>query len=158
MATRRVVTGIEGGRSKVLSDGAPQPAQGGVFEELWTINADDNFGHAPASDEPLEGPAGSTKWRVVTIPTEAQYRERLEQLPPERRAAAEGGWHTTSTVDLVYVLEGEVRLSLDDDEVLLRAGDTVVQQGTKHAWHCQGDAPVRLLALMRTFPQVSAPS
>jgi len=44
MATRRVVTGIEGGRSKVLSDGVAPPIKGAYFEELWTIHADDEQG------------------------------------------------------------------------------------------------------------------
>jgi len=159
MATRRVVTGIEDGRSKVLSDGAAPLMEGTGFEELWIIGADDNFGHSPIPGEgTLEGAPGSTKWRVVTIPTEEQYRQFLERLPEDLRTKDRAeGWHTTSTVDLVFVLEGEVTLNLDDDEVLLYPGDVVVQQGTKHAWHCRGEAPVRLLALMRTFPESSAP-
>jgi len=32
------------------------------------------------------------------------------------------------------VLEGEITLVLDTEEVHLKAGDTVVQRGTSHAW------------------------
>ena len=30
---------------------------------------------------------------------------------------------------------------LDDSEVLLKAGDTIVQRGTNHAWSNRSDAP-----------------
>jgi quercetin dioxygenase-like cupin family protein len=44
--------------------------------------------------------------------------------------------HTTQTVDFDVVLSGEVWLELDENkEVLLKAGDCVVQNGTRHAWH-----------------------
>jgi hypothetical protein len=154
MATRRVVTGIEQGRSRVLSDGATPSIQNAFFEELWAIQADDDFGHSPVpGDEALEGPPGSLSWRVVTIPSDDDYRRMIQSVPPERRHLVNAeGWHTTKTVDLVFVLEGDVALQLDEGEVLLHQGDVVVQQGTKHAWHTRSEGPVRLLALMRTFP------
>jgi quercetin dioxygenase-like cupin family protein len=45
-----------------------------------------------------------------------------------------GAMHRTDTLDYVIVLEGEVEMLMDDASVLLRAGDTLVQQGTIHAW------------------------
>jgi mannose-6-phosphate isomerase-like protein (cupin superfamily) len=154
MATRRVVTGIEGGRSVFLSDGAAPPVPGAMFEELWAIQAGDDFGRSPvAGDETLEGPTGDLRWRVVTIPTDEDIRRMIAALPAEQQALVNTeGWHTTKTVDLVYVLEGDVALQLDEGEVLLHPGDVVVQQGTKHAWHTRSEGPVKLLALMRTFP------
>jgi len=45
------------------------------------------------------------------------------------------GMHTTDTVDFDVVLSGEIYLELDDgSEVLLKAGDCVIQNGTRHAW------------------------
>jgi quercetin dioxygenase-like cupin family protein len=45
------------------------------------------------------------------------------------------GMHTTDTVDFDVVISGEVYLELDDgSEVLLKTGDCVVQNGTRHAW------------------------
>ncbi len=50
--------------------------------------------------------------------------------------------HTTDTVDFDVVVSGEVWLELDDGaEKLLKAGDSVVQNGTKHAWHNRSAAP-----------------
>ena len=49
------------------------------------------------------------------------------------------GMHTTATIDFEVVLEGEVWLELDDgEEVHLRVGDCVVQNGTRHAWRNRG--------------------
>jgi mannose-6-phosphate isomerase-like protein (cupin superfamily) len=52
------------------------------------------------------------------------------------------GMHTTDTVDVDLVVSGEVWLELDDGaEVLLRAGDCVVQNGTRHAWRNRSSEP-----------------
>ena len=42
--------------------------------------------------------------------------------------------HRTETVDYAIVLSGEITMLLDDEEVLLKAGDVLVQCGTNHAW------------------------
>ena len=52
------------------------------------------------------------------------------------------GMHTTDTVDLDLVISGEVWLELDDGiEVHLEAGDSVVQNGTRHSWHNRTNEP-----------------
>ena len=52
------------------------------------------------------------------------------------------GMHTTDTVDFDVVLSGEVYLELDDGaELLLKTGDCVVQNGTRHAWHNRSSKP-----------------
>jgi quercetin dioxygenase-like cupin family protein len=154
VAIRRVVTGIENGRSKFISDGPADVAPHGLFEDVWVINADERFGRAPVAGEtPFEGSAGSLVWRVVTIPSDADYRQMVAALPPEQQHVIDpDGWHQTATVDLVLVLEGDLALQLDEGQVLLHPGDVVIQQGTKHAWHTRSEGPVKVLALMRSFP------
>jgi uncharacterized cupin superfamily protein len=39
------------------------------------------------------------------------------------------------------VLSGEIFAVLDEQEVLLRAGDVLIQQGTNHAWSNRTDKP-----------------
>jgi quercetin dioxygenase-like cupin family protein len=59
------------------------------------------------------------------------------------------GMHTTDTIDLEVILRGEVILELDDGaERLLRAGDTVVQNGTRHRWRNPGPEPALMAVLM----------
>jgi len=50
----------------------------------------------------------------------------------------------TRTLDFCLVLEGEITLVLDTAEVHLKAGDTVVQRGTNHAWSNRSDRPCRI--------------
>ena len=50
----------------------------------------------------------------------------------------------TRTLDFCLVLEGEITLVLDTTEVHLKAGDTVVQRGTNHAWSNRSDRPCRI--------------
>jgi mannose-6-phosphate isomerase-like protein (cupin superfamily) len=59
------------------------------------------------------------------------------------------GMHTTDTIDFEYVISGEVWLELDNgEEVHLRPGDTVVQNGTRHAWRNKGSEPCRMAVCM----------
>ena len=53
-------------------------------------------------------------------------------------------WHRTRTVDYVVILSGEIDLMLEDSVVHLKAGDTVVQQATNHAWVNRGKETCRL--------------
>jgi quercetin dioxygenase-like cupin family protein len=56
--------------------------------------------------------------------------------------------HRTPSVDLISVLSGEIWLELDAEEVDLREGDFVVQNGTKHAWRNKGDRPCRMTVVV----------
>ena len=51
----------------------------------------------------------------------------------------EPGMHRTASLDFDIVLSGSVVLQVDDGEVELRAGDIVVQNGTRHRWVNRGD-------------------
>ncbi|MBE1470618.1 cupin domain-containing protein [Kibdelosporangium phytohabitans] len=66
----------------------------------------------------------------------------LERRMPGAAATMEPGdpgMHTTDSLDYVLVAEGEITLELDDGEqTVLRAGDVVVQNGTRHAWRNHG--------------------
>ena len=42
------------------------------------------------------------------------------------------------------MLSGEIYALMDEGEVLLRAGDVLVQRGTNHAWSNRADEPARL--------------
>jgi mannose-6-phosphate isomerase-like protein (cupin superfamily) len=58
----------------------------------------------------------------------------------------EAGFHTTDTTDMGVVISGEIVMMLDDGaETVLRAGDTFVQSGTRHAWRNVGQVPVSLV-------------
>ena len=144
MTVRRVVTEIVSGRSRVADD-SPAPHTE-FWDDLWITEPGDPRGRpAVDADASLQPPPGTARWRVFIVPTAARMRELVGDGP------ADGAYfHQTDTVDLIYVLEGEVTLVLDDGEVKLRPGDCVVQQQTNHAWRNETDRPVRLLGLMTT--------
>lgn len=57
--------------------------------------------------------------------------------------------HRTATLDYGIVMSGEIDLDLENDEVVhLKAGDIVVERGTKHNWMNRSAAPCVILAVM----------
>jgi quercetin dioxygenase-like cupin family protein len=76
--------------------------------------------------------------RVDQIDIASALEEIQQKLPGmmEVLEPAHPGMHTTETVDFDVIVSGEVYLELDDGaEVRLKAGDCVIQNGTRHAWH-----------------------
>ena len=104
------------------------PAAGGVRVFVLTIEP----AHAVADPGPI---------------TEADLGE-AEAVFPGLLAYHSGenpAMHRTCTVDVGIVLEGSVEVELDDGEThVLAAGDTIVQNGTRHAWHNRGEGTARL--------------
>jgi len=72
------------------------------------------------------------------VPTSAQLEEMEQKLPGLIRLLEPDhpGMHTSDSVDFDVVIFGEIVLELDDGaEIVLKAGDCVIQNGTRHAWH-----------------------
>jgi mannose-6-phosphate isomerase-like protein (cupin superfamily) len=81
----------------------------------------------------------------------AEFTRLSEALPGllDHMEPDEPGMHTTDTIDFEVVLSGEVVLELDDGaEKVLRPGDTVVQNGTRHRWHNRGSEPATLAVFL----------
>jgi hypothetical protein len=158
--TRRVVTGVdEYGRSRVASDEAVPPI---VLSSSPTAALFDIWGVDGPAQAPSDGarPA-TTSWFpptvgfrciVATFPpasTPAPADLQGDDLAREMEAKVPGaashydpdrpGMHTTQSVDVGVVLDGQLVLELDDGEVLLGPGDVIVQNGTRHAWRNPGD-------------------
>jgi len=158
---RRVVTGHDAqGRSVVLMDGESphgfflEKAGGLQLTELWETRAApaDNSGAEDAADHErrIEPVDGGSVFRIIEYPPDSV---RLATLDPDSffpgmgaQAAGKAGrrhpgMHKTCTVDYCIVLSGEIWAVLDEGEVLLRAGDCLVQRGTNHAWSNRTDEP-----------------
>jgi mannose-6-phosphate isomerase-like protein (cupin superfamily) len=163
MAVRCVVTGQNSeGTSVIVSDTQVEPVTvsllpGAEFHQLW---GSDTPPLLPTSGEPPERsgyfpPAGGYRFAVftlgpdsVTLPADLDFGAALEEVSRKLPGLAEAmepdnpGMHTTDTVDIDLLLSGELWLELDDgQEVHLRAGDCVVQNGTRHAWHNRTSEP-----------------
>jgi hypothetical protein len=73
-----------------------------------------------------------------------EYRENLPGLA-EKFEADDPGMHRTDSVDYGIVLQGEIWLELDGGrQVHLKPHDTVIQNGTRHAWRNKSDAPTTM--------------
>ena len=162
-AVRRIVTGHRAdGRSTVLIDSAApnvkQRQAGNASTLLWVTEespADVSGGTDRAAREiGVPPPRQGSIFRLAEFPpgVGGEVRDNETVLrdfgigpdvarghPPRHPAI-----HRTRSIDYVTVLEGEIHLLLDDGEVLLKAGDVVIQQGTNHAWINRGNATCRL--------------
>jgi hypothetical protein len=154
---RVVVTGIdESGRSVIVSDGEPglmlREMPGGFLGDLWktdvmpTTNQD---GYAPLEYALEPKGAGGISFRVAAIPPEKDGSEYADEKV--------FGMHQTDTIDFVTIISGAIHLRLEGGlEVLLEAGDTLIQRGTSHAWINRGDVPCVFSAVM-VKPAIATP-
>ena len=170
MEVRRVVTGkTPEGKSVFVSDGlipaiAPSLTPGAEFHTIWgsdTVVQLPSDGSQPPFTQWFP-PAGGFRVGFFTV---APANTPAPQLSDPNAALAEfeqqlpgllghmepdaPGMHTTDTIDIEVVISGEVWLELDDGaEVRLGPGDTVVQNGTRHAWRNKSNEPAVLAVVL----------
>jgi mannose-6-phosphate isomerase-like protein (cupin superfamily) len=167
MRVRRVVTGhTPDGKATVASDTEVDAITlsllpGTEFYRLWgadeaPIFPDDG---SPGSAAAYFPPVGGFRFGLFTVapdsvalPKDLDMQRAMAEIEDKLPGVAahleadNPGMHTTDTIDFEYVLSGEVWLELDNGkEVHLQAGDTVVQNGTRHAWRNKHTEPCRLL-------------
>ena len=139
---RRFVTGhAADGRSNFLFDSeihGETTSEGVSIAELWATS------ESPASNASSEDTARRSH---SLLPDASGTLLRIFEVEPQA-PDTDLGFHTTDTVDYIYVISGEITALVDDDEVLLREGDVLIQRGTRHAWSNRGDAPCRMVAVM----------
>ena len=129
---------------------------------LWVTDGSpaDNAGRADAARRPvvLEPPAGGTIFRIIEFPPEQELGQHFDHKAVFEAMGASGaldpdaprhrGMHKTLTVDYVIVLSGEIYAVMDQGETLLRAGDTLVQRGTNHAWSNRSETPCLVACIL----------
>jgi mannose-6-phosphate isomerase-like protein (cupin superfamily) len=160
MAIRRVVTGHDSeGKARVVDDRDVKPITselmpGYAAYRLWGRDERPTFPDdgSPRRAEAYYPPRNGSRFMINTIPPgelalppdldTAAALDELERQMPGAMAAMEPdvpGMHTTDSIDYVLVVSGEATLELDDGEqTVLRAGDVVIQNGTRHAWRNHG--------------------
>ncbi|WP_157219304.1 cupin domain-containing protein [Flavisphingomonas formosensis] len=165
MNIRRVVSGQDGnGRSIIVSDERIEISSHGSMggASLWSADALPRFpidGRQSPFTTLFPGPGGYRFSIMVLHPEDAagSGKDTPEAAARARQFhdivegdADKPGMHTTDTVDFEVVLSGEASMELDDDiHVHLKAGDTFVQNGTRHRWYNRGteDAVVAVFML-----------
>jgi len=72
----------------------------------------------------------------------AARRKLTEAVPHGRISGDEPGMHRTDTIDLGFVVYGEIVSVLEGGgEQILRPGDVYIQNGAMHAWRNDSDKP-----------------
>jgi mannose-6-phosphate isomerase-like protein (cupin superfamily) len=171
MDVRRVVTGHSAdGKAVFASDEAVPPitlalVPGAEFHRLWGADAPMHFPddgarpRMPSYFPPVGGyrvgmfsvaPA-TTVVSAAALDIPAAFAEMETTLPglAAYLEPANPGMHTTATVDFEYVISGRCVLELDDGATVeLAPGDTVVQNGTRHAWRNPFSEPCVMLVVL----------
>ena len=163
---RRVVTGHgKDGKSCFIFDGSvdtllEQPGRGLTFHELWETDGPlaDNSGVEDAGARPIRHhpPEGGTRFRIVEfLPDEQQHHdaitkdfETLEAAGIRLADTKSPGMHRNESVDYNIVLSGEIYAVTETSEVLLRAGDVLIQRGTAHTWSNRSGEPCVFASVM----------
>lgn len=163
---RRVAIGhTPEGKSIVASDTEVEGYKlGGIeFTRLWGADRPQKMPDDGAQPKVTTHfpPVGGYRFGMITIapnfvmPVEPQavraMMAEMEKHSPGASAYMEPpgpvpGMHTTDTIDLEYILSGEIWLELDGGaQVRLRAGDSLVLNAARHVWHNKGDVPCTIL-------------
>jgi quercetin dioxygenase-like cupin family protein len=140
---RRIVTGHDAKNiAKVIIDGPVQNirsrAAGNASMLIWCSDS-----------MPCDIPAGENAEdmgaRILgTYPPVNGTRFIVMQIDP----GLPGIMHRTETIDYIAVLEGEIDMDMDESSVKLKAGDTMVQRGTNHAWVNRSSKPCKIAIVL----------
>ena len=138
---------------------------GAEFHQLWGANGPLHFPDgglrpsAPSYFPPLGGfrvgmfsvaPA-TTVTDFANLDIAAALDEMEKKLPglASHMEPESPGMHTTASVDFEYIVSGRCILELDDAvSKELGPGDTVVQNGTRHAWRNPYDEPCVIVVVL----------
>jgi mannose-6-phosphate isomerase-like protein (cupin superfamily) len=165
---RRVLVGLDAsGRSTIVSDAAVETR---LATPAFTRNV---IWGADVVPTPVMADNAMTDAATIPPPPAGYYCD-ISTFPPDREWDYEGGYgaalaqagvgeedagasghdrraipgmHQTDTIDIVTVISGEIWAVVETGETLVRAGDTVVQRGTWHAWRNRSEAPCTVMAV-----------
>lgn len=169
MNVRRVVTGhpLDSNAEFVgdtLVEAHSVPGIAFEFVRLWGAESLPQFpdSGAPPPYRDYFPPVGGVRFGIFTVPpareatlTPEERRHayaQMEKLFPGLSAHMEvtnPGMHTSDSIDFGYVISGTISLELDNGSTKeLRAGDTYIQNGTRHAWRNRSSEPCSIVVVL----------
>lgn len=151
MSTRRIVTGLDSGGRSVFArvEELPQSSVGEAPVEVFRVWGTDSL--------PVILPTDGRMPQIAGAADAADLDRFIAELHPEGPehglrigvyTFAPGGctkdvvglhWH--DTVDVFFMIDGELALHGDDGKVTVRRGDCIVVNGTNHVFDNESDAP-----------------
>jgi mannose-6-phosphate isomerase-like protein (cupin superfamily) len=103
---------------------------------------------ATASRPALRSPDGLAEVRILIDPAESPDAPAYLGRGTFRPGAAVAEHVHEGSTEILYLLEGEGRMTIEGQEVAVRAGDAVrVPRGARHSFRVTGDRPVEALQL-----------
>lgn len=167
---RQIITGHDAEGSAIfLSSDQVVPTEIAMIPgyktfELWSTSSArqvPHFGPFPGVPSYFPDKDGAV-FRIIVFPpvadgatdidaSEESIAEIQEKLPGfiEHLEMENPGMHTTDSIDFGIVLQGEIHLELDNGaERCVRAGDCVIQNGTRHAWRNRSGKPVTMAFIL----------
>ena len=165
---RYVVGANEEGKSAVLMEEAENVQENpGIFYRatLWgtrEVPVDNSITDDRANEIKTREPfPGGMLFRALELPPDSGDRDahvrEVQKLhtevdqkhaPSAADLARHPTMHRTDTLDCIVCVKGEVHLMTDVDDVVMRAGDTVVIRGTNHGWANRSSEPCLLVGCM----------
>ena len=167
---RRIVIGqLPNGEIKRISDGIAEDAitdnarPGYKSTKIWaTLCTPANFGNdakekSDSYPHTLIPPKSGSICRFVTFPPENEYINKVTREDVKNfyksinsiklfsaKNLKHPYMHKNNSLDYIYVMKGSIFLILDEDQVQLNQGDTIVNLGGNHAWSNRTDSVCEL--------------
>jgi len=138
---RRVIAARSaGGEGVVVGDGAPPLLFESDRYRTWAIWGSESLPALGEFDEPFT---------ATFLPPPYGVRVTVADVLPGDRSEIAAGMHDTPTIDFVFVLSGTIHLiESGGEEVVLEAGDSVVQAASGHSWHNPGPGLARIAVVL----------
>jgi quercetin dioxygenase-like cupin family protein len=140
---RRVVTGFDSdGKSVISMDGSVPDAGIGKYSDRevhWVWKSNDVPSELKDVVDPMLTYVSKRDW-----PAKEGYLIGIFKWDP----GAGYPMHTTPTIDVGFVLSGQLELIMEKGSTILGPGDCYVQRGTPHGWKVVGDEPGIFVGLM----------
>jgi mannose-6-phosphate isomerase-like protein (cupin superfamily) len=166
---RRVVTGHDAeGAARIVDDAQVEPITsellpGAAFYRLWGRDERPTYPDdgRPRTADAWYPPRAGSRFMINTFPPgevvpgpdvdTVKALAELDRQMPGAMAPMDPevpGMHTTDSLDYVLVVAGEATLDLGGGEqTVVRAGDVVIQNGTRHAWRNNGTEPCTIVGV-----------
>lgn len=148
-----VVDNIADGTSKVTEDFHPSPFFLTVTEqtitELWFSESTTTLASAPPDIQKnfsLNLEPGAKRFIHCIAPPFSKVK--LYAKEHGFSVDKESLLHNTTTIDFAVVIKGEIELFTENNSVVLKAGDCVVQKATVHGWLNPGEIPTEIVFVM----------
>src|SRR5260370_25257365 len=125
-----VVTGVnEHGRSHIVLVTEMDASQA---QKIWEYQPSDVQHWIDAID-----PATAADWIIPPVPGGVRWTYTPFKPDSEtKRVPLDGidseGFHTTRSIDFDLLLEGELTMVLDEGQIVLQAGASLIHPGTRH--------------------------